>query len=74
MTKIFGSKEPNVLGFPEFGESHLLVFRGLLEGRTTDEIKSQPAAFAARANSGPYTVEQSLNQIQSEPLLRPIFA
>ena len=74
MTKIFGSKEPNVLGFPEFGESHLLVFRGLLEGRTTAEIKSQPAAFAARVNSGPYTVEQSLNQIQSEPLLRPIFA
>ena len=73
-TKIFGSKEPNVLGLSEFGESHLLAFRGLLEGRSTEEIKSHAAAATSRPGRELQAIEKSLDQIQSQTLLRPIFA
>lgn len=74
MTKIFGSKEPNVLGLPEFGESHLLVFRGLLEGRSTAEIKSHVAVASPPLSSALQAIEKSLDQVQSQSLLKPILA
>src|SRR6202008_861415 len=40
-TKIFGSREPNVLGIGEFDDDHLFVFRGLLEGLTESEISAR---------------------------------
>ena len=33
-TRLLWSREPNVLGIPDFDEEHLFVVRRLLEGRT----------------------------------------
>jgi hypothetical protein len=37
-TRVAGSSESNVLGIPDYDEDYLSVFRGLLEGRTLDQI------------------------------------
>jgi hypothetical protein len=73
-TKVFGSKEPNILGFPQFGESHLLVLRELLRGRTKDEIKRKGATALPAAVTQYQTIAQSLDQIECQGLLKPILA
>ena len=73
-TKIFGSHEPNVLGIGEFDDRHLLVFKGLLEGFTKEELKARLAAeFPQVAVSNP-TVEEVTDHIKALPLFKSIFA
>ena len=43
-TKVFGSREPNVLGIGEFDKSHLFVFERLLRGLITEEIQGEASA------------------------------
>jgi hypothetical protein len=43
-TKVFGSRESNVLGIGEFDDTHLFVFRGLLQCLAIEEIQAQASA------------------------------
>ena len=43
-TRVLGSREPNALGLPEFGDSHVFVLEGLLQGLTQDEINQKAKA------------------------------
>jgi hypothetical protein len=73
-TKIFGSREPNVLGIGEFDDRHLFVFKGLLEGLAEEEIKGRAAAepfLAAQLNP---SIEDLANHIKALPLFKSIFA
>ena len=49
-TRIFGSKEPNVLGV-ELDQRHLSVFKGLLEGLTIEEIRAQTGKSSDAAST-----------------------
>jgi hypothetical protein len=40
-TNVFGSREPNVLNIENFDDTHLRVFRGLLEGLNVEEIRTR---------------------------------
>ena len=70
-TRIFGSKEPNVLGV-ELGQRHLSVFKGLLEGLTIEEIRAQ-AGKSSDAGSTDLTVDALTNQLKTAPLFARIF-
>jgi hypothetical protein len=70
-TKIFGSKEPNVLGVAEFDGLHLLAIRALLEGRTQDEIGAIVVPDSQFASAS--TIEDVANQLRSLPLFQSIF-
>ena len=72
-TKIFGSKEPSVLGSEEFGDRHLLVFRGLLEGLTVAEIEAQPAAEPQSVKGGDSAVAELASHLKTLPLFKSIF-
>jgi hypothetical protein len=69
-TKVFGSREPNVLGV-EFDERHLFVFRGLLTGLSVDEMKAQAMAEAVTLDS---PVEEIANHIKALPLFKAMFS
>ena len=70
-TKIFGSKEPNVLGIGEFDDSHLSVLEGLLRGLIVEEIKAQAAdAPIAKLNA---PVEELADHIKKLYLFKSIF-
>lgn len=71
-TKIFGSKEPNVLGIGEFDERHLAVFRGLLEGLTVDEIKARECALTQYPTDAA-SVEGMANHLKALPLFKSMF-
>ena len=71
-TRIFGSREPNVLGVGEFGERHLFVFRGLLAGFTTNEMKSQAGAEPVAA-ADQSSIEDLANHIKALPMFESIF-
>jgi len=71
-TKIFGSPEPNVLGIGEFNESHLFVFKGLLEALTMDELEARAAADPSYARLKP-PVRELAAHIKALPLFKPIF-
>lgn len=71
-TKIFGSREPNVLGIGEFNDSHLLVFRGLLEGLSVEGIKARAAAQASGANLKT-PVQELTSHVKALPLFKSIF-
>jgi hypothetical protein len=73
-TKIFGSHEPNVLGIGEFDDRHLLVFKGLLEGLTKEEIKARLAAESLQVAASTPTVEEITDHIRALPLFKSIFA
>ena len=72
-TKIFGSREPSVLGSVEFGDLHLLVFRGLLEGLTVTEIEARAAAEPQRVAGVASAVADVANHLKSLPLFKSIF-
>lgn len=72
ITKIFGSKEPSVLGI-EFGDKHLLVFKGLLEGLSVLEIEEQAAAQSSAAATTQSSIPELASQIKSVPLFKSIF-
>jgi len=73
-TKIFGSREPNVLGIGEFDDRHLLVFKGLLAGLTEEEIKSRAAAEPSLTAKPELPIEEVASHIKSLPLFKSIFA
>jgi hypothetical protein len=67
-TKIFGSREPNVLGIAEFDETHLHVIESLFAGDTDGQRNSQPAQGGS---ANPFAC---LDQIRTLPLFKAIFA
>ena len=71
-TKIFGSREPNILGIGEFDNGHLFVFKGLLEGLTEEEIKRRAAADPVAANLK-LPVDELATHIRTLPLFKSIF-
>ena len=71
-TKIFGSKEPNVLGIGEFDDHHLFVFQGLLEGFTVEEISARAATEPQRTASVDSSVEDLANHLKALPLFKSI--
>jgi hypothetical protein len=73
-TKIFGSKEPNVLGSGEFGDLHLLVFRGLLEGLTIEEIRARAAAEPQHVAKLEPGVQDLISHIKNLSLFKTTFA
>ena len=73
-TKIFGSREPNVLGIGEFDDRHLFVFKGLLEGLTEEEINARAAAEPFWAAKLEPPVEDLATHIKALPLFQSIFA
>jgi hypothetical protein len=70
-TKIFGSREPNVLGIGEFDDSHLFVFRGLLEGLTVEQISSRAAAQPSTAKLKA-SVEELTSHVRDLALFKSI--
>jgi hypothetical protein len=72
-TKIFGSKEPNVLGSAEFTDQHLLVFKGLLEGLTTEEIIARAASTAQQTANSSSSAEDIASHLQTLPLFKSLF-
>jgi hypothetical protein len=73
-TKIFGSKEPNVLGIGELDERHLAVFRGLLEGRTVAEINDREGTLPQYPTNGGTSVEDMANHLKALPLFKSMFS
>jgi len=72
-TKIFGSREPNVLGIGEFDDRHLFVFRALLEGLTTEEMRARAAAEPQRAPHLDASIDGLANHLKALPLFKPTF-
>ena len=72
-TKIYGSREPNVLGSAEFTDQHLLVFKGLLEGLTTKEMEARAASTPQQAASVSSSVEDIATHLKSLPLFKSLF-
>ena len=70
-TKIFGSKEPNVLGIAEFDGLHLLAMRALLEGRTLGETTTTLAPDSHVP--GGASLADAANQLRSLPLFQSLF-
>jgi hypothetical protein len=70
-TKIFGSKEPNVLGVADFNGLHLLAIKALLEGRTPAELSASLAPDNRFAGSS--SIQDVANQLRSLPLFQSIF-
>jgi len=72
-TRIFGSKEPNVLGSAEFNDRHLAVFKGLLEGLTTEELKAGAASLPQQIGGVTPSVEDLANHLKALPLFKSLF-
>jgi len=72
-TRIFGSREPNVLGSAEFTDQHLLVFKGLLEGLTTKEIAARAASTPQQTAGDSSSVEEIATHLKSLPLFKSLF-
>jgi hypothetical protein len=70
-TRIFGSKEPNVLGVADFDGLHLLAMKALLEGRTPEEIKASLAPDSHIASA--LSIEDVADQLRGLPLFQSIF-
>ena len=75
-TKIFGSREPNVLGSEEFDDRHLLVFKGLLEGLTIEEIKVRAASTSTPQSNADIasSVEDLAYHLKALPLFSSLFS
>ena len=72
-TRIFGSRDPNVIGSAEFTDQYLLVFKGLLEGLTTKEIEARAASTPRQAASASSSVEEIATHLKSLPLFKSLF-
>ena len=72
-TRIFGSRDPNVIGCAEFTDQYLLVFKGLLEGLTTKEIEARAASTPRQAASASSSVEEIATHLKSLPLFKSLF-
>jgi len=72
-TRIFGSRDPNVIGCAEFTDQYLLVFKGLLEGFTTKEIEARAASTPRQAASASSSVEEIATHLKSLPLFKSLF-
>jgi len=70
-TKIYGSKEPNVLGVGEFNAAHLFVFQGLLEGLTIEKIKTRAATEVHALKAG-LPVEELASHLKTLPLFKTL--
>ena len=73
-TKIFGSKEPNVLGSGEFSDRHLAVFKGMLEGLTTEEIRAHAAPLPQQSAGVASSVEDLATHLKALPLFQSLFS
>lgn len=70
--RIFGSREPNVLGLNGFETSQLVIFEALLNGLTDEEIKTQSADKTPAALSG-NDIGEIIERIRALPLFKSIF-
>lgn len=75
-TKVTGSHEANLLGIVDYDDDYLLVFQGLLEGKTRDEIKKSfeeefSPEYAADLGS---KTEQLYETIRNSLLFKSIFS
>jgi hypothetical protein len=73
-TKIFGSRERNVLGLENFDDEHFFVFRGLLEGLNVKEIQAKAAAAPDRTAIVQPSISEIADRIRNLPLFTSIFA
>ncbi len=73
-TRIFGTREPNVLGLKDFDDRFLFVCKGLLEDLSVDEIKARAATEPSFAAKSDLQVENLATQIKELPLFKSIFA
>ena len=69
-TKIFGSREPSVLGGRELMDGHLFVLKGLLSGLSVEGIKAR--ALSEPAN-GRWCIEEMADDLKSMPMFKEIF-
>ncbi len=72
-TRIFGSKEPSVLGVGQFDNRQLFVFRGLLEGLTMEEIRNRWASEPGAANVD-LSVEDVARHLKSLTIFKSILS
>ncbi len=72
-TRVFGSKEPNVLGIGHFDDIHVSIFKGLLEGLNVEEIKARTAETETAAGLDS-SLDGSVNHIRTIPLFGAIFS
>ena len=70
--RIFGSREPNVLGLKDFETSQLVIFEGLLNGLTDEEIKTQSTDKPDSALSA-NDIGKTIERIRALPLFKSIF-
>jgi hypothetical protein len=68
-TRIFGSREPSVLGIGEFTDEHLFVLRGLLRGLTIDKLRTTALESNVHGDIGAI-----VNHVKGLPLFQPLFA
>lgn len=68
-TKVFGSREANVLGLGEFDEHHLVVLEAMLRGSTTEEIET-----AAQTRNFQGATLDLVTHIRGLPLFKLLFA
>ena len=73
-TKILGSSEPNVLGVQDFDDDCLFVFRGLLRGRSQDQIRKDIVEqfSAGRASQLNADLMDVINSLHASILLRSL--
>ena len=72
-TRIFGSKEPNVLGIGEIDDRHLFVFEELLKGLTVAEIKARVAATPQSVPDLDSSLAALAGHLRTLPLFKSIF-
>ena len=75
-TRSFGSSEANVLGIRDFDEDYELVLQGLLEGLSSEEIKSRFLAEFPDENSSEMLnkLDKLCESIRGEMLFKAIFS
>jgi len=72
-TRIFGSREPNVLGIADLDDLHLLVIRALLEGCSEEEIAARVAADPERLAGASSSLASVIDQLRNLPFFKAIF-
>lgn len=73
-TKMLGSPEPNVLGVEDFDDDCLFVIRGLLQGRSQEQISRDTVEqySAERASQLNADMAQIIDSLRASILLRPL--
>jgi hypothetical protein len=74
-TRVWGSKEPNVLGLSEFDEDYHFIFELLLAGKTPEEIEAELTSdqSADQAADVHAKVSVRVDELSRSPLLRNLF-